>query len=86
MNTKNKTFTLKFKSKNYEKLYIFFLFLADNVWYVLAFRYVDFANKNPLIYKRNIKVLVLIPNPILDSKKDVTQINLSYCLQLEPAG
>jgi hypothetical protein len=49
------------------------------------FRYVDFANKTPLFDKLFIDVLVYIPYPVLDSKENVTQINLSYCLQLEPA-
>ncbi len=49
------------------------------------FRYVDFANKKTLFDKLYIKVLVYIPYPVLDSKKDVNQINLSYFLQLEPA-
>jgi hypothetical protein len=50
----------------------------------LRFGMLTLETKNPLFDKLSIKVLVYIPYPVLDSKKDVTQINLSYCLQLEP--
>ncbi len=68
-------------------MYLFFSFLADNVWHVLRFGMLTLETIVKNITKKielSTKVLVYISYPVLDSKKDVTQINLSYCLQLEP--